>query len=143
MINEFQGPYRFLSNFWPVEIVYEGLVYPSVENAYQAAKSVDPVIRKKFTSVNSPVAKKLGQTIEIRPDWNDVKLGIMEELIRKKFENKELRQNLLDTKEKVLIEGNNWNDRFWGVCNGKGSNHLGKILMKIRAEIKISEVFGC
>jgi predicted NAD-dependent protein-ADP-ribosyltransferase YbiA (DUF1768 family) len=56
----------------------------------------------------------------------------MEELLRQKFSNPVMARKLLDTDENVLVEGNDWNDTFWGVCNGKGENHLGILLMKTR-----------
>ena len=83
-------------------------------------------------------AKSRGRQITLRPDWEEVKLGIMEEIVRVKFtQNHALRQQLLDTGDRELREGNNWHDTFWGVDlrTGKGENHLGKILMKIRSEL--------
>ena len=86
-------------------------------------------------------AKKYGKTVELRKDWEDVKLSIMEEIIREKFiYDPDLVKMLLDTGDKELIEGNNWNDTFWGMCRGKGENHLGKILMKLREELRMKEV---
>ena len=61
----------------------------------------------------------------------------MEDICRAKFtQNEELKKKLIDTGDATLIEGNTWNDTFWGVCNGVGENNLGKILMKIREELK-------
>lgn len=71
-----------------------------------------------------------------RQDWKDVKLRIMEDLVRQKFcKNQELQKKLLDTKGAFLEETNTWNDKFWGVCNGVGENHLGKILMRTRSAL--------
>lgn len=67
-----------------------------------------------------------------------MKDGIMEEIVRAKFtQNQELKAQLLSTGDAILIEGNTWNDRYWGVDvrSGVGKNHLGKILMKIRLEL--------
>ena len=58
----------------------------------------------------------------------------MENLLWQKFENPVLRKMLDATKPRELIEGNVWKDSFWGVYNGKGENHLGKLLMLIRSE---------
>lgn len=136
-IFEFQGEYRFLSNFWPSEVEMDGLIYPTVEHAYQAAKTLDIRIRKIILDLKTPAAaKKFAKTISLRPDWSNIKIGIMEDLVRKKFVNNiSLSSRLLNTGEGEIIEGNSWNDTFWGVCNGKGKNHLGKILMKIRSEL--------
>lgn len=137
-ITEFQGEYRFLSNFWPAEVEYEGDVYASVEHAYQAAKTLDRNGRAMIQRAASPgIAKRLGQNLPIRPDWENVKVGIMSQLVTEKFFNhKELQRKLLATGERDLIEGNYWGDTFWGVYRGKGSNYLGKILVAVRAGIR-------
>jgi hypothetical protein len=144
-INGFFREYRFLSNFYPCKVEYEGITYPSTEHAYQAAKTVDVEERKKIaTIVKSGDVKRYGRYyIKIRSDWEQVKLGIMLELNRKKFVGTSLTQKLLDTYPCNLEETNHWNDTFWGVCNGVGENNLGKILMQVRQEIKDrSEYFG-
>lgn len=137
MINGFFGKYRFLSNFYPATIEFEGDRYPSSENAYQAAK-VPKHLRLPFQDCGPGEAKKLGRKAAIIDvlTWDEAKLNIMELLIRDKFtRHKDLRQKLIDTGDEYLEETNNWRDVYWGVCNGKGENHLGKILMKIREEI--------
>jgi ribA/ribD-fused uncharacterized protein len=79
-------------------------------------------------------AKKFGRKVKLRDDWNDVRLQIMGEVVLTKFVvNKDLRDKLIATGQRELIEGNTWHDTFWGVCNGKGGNHLGKILMEVRS----------
>jgi len=134
-IEEFQGTYRWLSNFWPVPIVYDGITYESTEVAYQAAKTNNRKVREIFAKLTAAESKTLGQNIIIRPDWDAVKLDVMEEVLRYKFSNSEMRRKLIATGDAELIEGNNWNDTFWGVCKGVGQNHLGKLIMKIRDEI--------
>jgi len=137
MIDSFSGEYRFLSNFYMIDVEFEGMVYRSVEHAYQAAKSTDLSIRKHIQQFLTPgKAKRFGKSIEIREDWERVKVGIMYELIRKKFNNEELKSKLLDTGDLWIIEGNNWNDTFWGYCNGDGRNVLGVILMNVRDELR-------
>jgi N-glycosidase YbiA len=136
MINSFSGPHRFLSNFYPSPIIYGSIIYPTVEHAYQAAKSSDMSIRKQISLLNSPgKAKRAGQNVTLRLDWEEVKVEIMEDLIRIKFQNDDLYNKLLATIGEELIEGNNWGDTFWGVCDSVGENNLGKILMKIRDEM--------
>ena len=132
MISEFQGDFRFLSNFWPCVIEFEGIKFSSVEHAYQAAKTLDIKERKRIAKLLTPgKAKRAGQELKIRPDWEEIKLSIMRELLIKKFSHRELMFRLKLT-EGELIEGNNWGDTFWGICRGKGENHLGKLLMEIR-----------
>ncbi len=141
-IPEFQGEYRFLSNFWDAPVTYEGLTYRNNEAAFQAQKCIRAEDRAAFTSLRSDEAKRLGRRVELRPDWEQVKVGIMEELVRAKFtQNEELRALLLATGSRVLEEGNNWNDTFWGLDSKtrRGQNHLGKILMDVRSELSGAE----
>jgi ribA/ribD-fused uncharacterized protein len=135
-IQGFFGKYRFLSNFWPAEVCLYGKPYPSVEHAYQAAKTFDPMERDMIrTAPSAKLAKHLGKTIEIRPDWDKVKDRYMTNLVRQKFSKEPLRQQLLDTYPEYLEETNTWGDIYWGVCNHKGQNKLGMILMQIRNEL--------
>lgn len=128
--------YRFLSNFYPCEIEFDGKIYRTVEHAFVAAKTLDKNIRNDIRFISHlGKAKQFGKKIELRPDWDDVKLDIMEELLRKKFSQPYFRDLLSLTCDDLLIEGNNWNDTYWGVCRGVGKNHLGKLLMKIRSDI--------
>jgi ribA/ribD-fused uncharacterized protein len=135
MINSFSGDYRFLSNFWPCSVMLDGEEYQTVEHAYVAAKVTDPTIRRQIqTCPTAGKAKQFGRKVKLRADWDEVKLSVMEDLLRQKFSEKSLLNRLLDTKDHELIEGNHWNDTFLGVCNGVGDNNLGKLLMKIREE---------
>jgi ribA/ribD-fused uncharacterized protein len=138
-IDSFQGEYRFLSNFWPAVVDYEGISYPSVEHAYQSAKTLDRSERRRIAAIAEPgEAKRAGRALpNQRADWEQVKLRVMEDCVRYKFtRHADLREKLLATGTAELIEGNTWNDRFWGVCDGQGENHLGKILMKVRTELR-------
>ena len=138
MIKEFQGQYRFLSNFWYVNVVLDEHTYPSVEHAYVAAKTLSH--GERFCLMNPAMkpgeAKQIGRRLTLRDDWEQVKLEVMEDLVRQKFSMSPLKEMLLMTGQQELIEGNRWGDTFWGVCNGKGQNHLGKILMKVRSELQ-------
>jgi ribA/ribD-fused uncharacterized protein len=137
MIDSFSGVNSFLSNFFPVEVEYERIVYRTVEHAYQAAKSLDSRIRAEIAAITTAgAAKKRGQSVPARKDWEQVKLGVMEELLREKFRNVALKTLLIGTGDRELVEGNWWGDVFWGVCKGRGENHLGRLLMKIRSELK-------
>ena len=135
-ISSFTGDYRFLSNFYPVEVEFDDVIYHSVEHAYQAAKTLDKKERKQFHKHPLPTAaeaKKLGRTVSMRSDWDGVKLQVMEDLLVQKFAHVELKEQLSQTKGFLLVEGNYWGDTFWGVDNRKGGqNNLGKLLMKIR-----------
>lgn len=136
VINSFRGDFAFLSNFANVSIVYEGVVYPNVEHAFQGAKCANPTDKLMIARLATPaLAKKAGRRVQMRSDWDGIKVGVMKELLTLKFQNPKLRQMLLKTGDAVLIEGNQWNDTFWGICNGRGQNVLGRLLMEVRAEI--------
>jgi len=133
-IEQFRGPYYFLSNFYPAVVEVDGIRYENNEAAFQAQKQ--PERAKEFASLPPNEAKRLGRRVNLRPDWEAVKLEVMTDVVRAKFtQNEDLRKKLLATGEAELIEGNHWGDTYWGVCRGKGRNELGKILMKIRREL--------
>lgn len=133
-INSFRGEYSFLSNFYPAPTEYQGIIYPSAENAYQASKTLGD--RKPFESMTPTAAKRVGRQVVLRPDWDTVQVGVMRKVVFSKFSrNPDLAKLLLATGSAELIEGNTWNDTFWGVCKGKGENHLGKILMDCRKQL--------
>jgi ribA/ribD-fused uncharacterized protein len=136
-IAAFQGPYRFLSNFWPATVEFEGLTYPTVEHAYQSAKTLDRAERRRIAALPTPSdAKKAGRALPLRSDWEAVKFDVMEQCVRYKFtHNAELRSALIATGDAYLEEGNDWGDRVWGVYQGVGENRLGRILMKVRADM--------
>lgn len=152
IIDHFAGEHAFLSNFATALVRLDDRVYASVEHAYQAAKSLDPQKRQILSWEFNPEltagqAKRIGQNLKLRVDWEQVKMGVMYDLLWDKFTIPQLRDKLLATGDAELIEGNWWHDCFWGVCRGTercrqspheptGDNHLGKLLMKIREEIR-------
>lgn len=138
MINEFRGEHFFLSNFYPSPITYDGLNYGSTEAAFQAQKTTDMNERVRFQFMTPAEAKRAGRKLELRPDWDEIKDHVMYEVCKEKFTmHKDLRNQLLETELEELVEGNTWNDTYWGVCDGVGENKLGKILMQIRKEFQI------
>ena len=136
-IDSFTGEYSFLSNFYVSPFVHGGINYLTVEHAFQAAKTTDPDEQIRVASATTPgEAKKLGRKVKLRSDWESVKFRIMEDLLRIKFTSDHyLALQLIATGNQELVEGNSWGDRVWGTVNGKGQNHLGKLLMKIRSEL--------
>lgn len=138
-IDSFRGKHFFLSNFFPAEVTYNGLTFQNNEAAFQAQKTFSPEEQTAFSDLDPRTAKRRGRHVRLRTDWEDVKDGIMEDIVRAKFtQNPKLGEQLLSTGNAVLIEGNTWNDRYWGVDarSGAGKNHLGKILMKVRSELQ-------
>jgi len=137
LINEFRGKYFFLSNFYESDIIYEGIIYKNNEAAFQAQKITDYREQEQFWFASPSEAKILGRKVKIRKDWEQVKDEIMEDIVRAKFtQNEELKEKLLATGNEELVEGNTWGDIYWGVCKGRGKNMLGKILMKVRNELR-------
>lgn len=134
-IDYFREEYEFLSNFYPTKVIFDEITYCNSEAAYQAQKCLHPKDRMLFARLSSDEAKRLGQKVEMRSDWDEVKCGIMERIVYEKFtQNPTLAQDLLDTGNKPLKEGNYWKDLYWGVDlkSGEGENHLGIILMQLR-----------
>lgn len=135
MIDCFKGKYFFLSNFYPARVSYQGILYQNTEAAFHAQK--DPSRAKEFCNLNPSEAKRLGRRVKLRSDWELVKDNIMFDIVALKFkQNPFLTEKLLKTGDEELIEGNDWNDCYWGVCRGRGENKLGQILQRIRSELR-------
>ena len=144
-ITYFEGKFEFMSNFFPSVVFLDGDSYPTVENAYQAAKTLNCQIRWRMQNMQPGGAKRLGNSLQLRPDWESVKYEIMKDLVSQKFIQLPFKVKLLETGDSQLIEGNSWHDQIWGACNCGGSlgfckkkpttvasNWLGKILMEVR-----------
>ena len=138
MIDRFRGKYSFLSNMYPNPVKAWDTVFPAVENAFQCAKHPDAGqlvdLRRKFSQCTPSQSKRLGRHLDLRPDWDTYRLVAMRLLLDRKFSDPRLGQLLLSTSPHELVEENDWNDTFWGVCRGRGENQLGKMLMEIRIE---------
>lgn len=135
-ITSFRGPYFFLSNFFPCAVRFDGDTYPSVEHAYQAAKTLDPKVRAFLAQAPSPgEAKRRGYRLVLRPEWLSLRVPFMRQMLQAKFSDEVLRERLLATGDRPLVEENTWGDLFWGICRGRGENQLGKLLMEVRLEL--------
>ena len=138
VITAFRGAYAFLSNFYESPMTFHGVTYQSAKAAFQAQKCLTEVEKQGFAELTPIKAKRRGRQVMLRSDWDEVKLDIMEKIVRAKFiQNETLKALLLATGDAELKEGNTWNDMFWGIDSetGNGQNHLGKILMKVRDEV--------
>lgn len=143
MITEFRGEYSWLSNFYACPIHKGDYKYSCVENAYQSAKNDDPRW-KRFCSNNDPkIVKKKSKHVPLITGWHDYKHVVMYFCLKRKFRKEPFRFNLLTTGDEYIQEGNTWGDTYWGVCltTGKGKNVLGKLIMSIRNEILMENVF--
>jgi ribA/ribD-fused uncharacterized protein len=141
MIDSFRGKYRFLSNFWPCEVVYDNITFQSTEHAFQAAKTTNPMQIARILVARTPgEAKKIGSEVELRSDWITYRYVVMLDLQRQKYQIPELREKLRETKDHYLVEGNTWHDNTWGNCICpkcfyiEGENMLGKLIMQVRSE---------
>lgn len=140
MINKFRGANRFLSNFYETSVEWEGLIYPSSEAAFQAAKTLDQEDRKRFQTMAPTIAKREGYKVKLRENWEDIKIDVMYQIVLAKFsQNEFLKQKLIATGREWLEEGNTWGDRTWGTVDGIGNNYLGKVLMAVRSVLMLQE----
>lgn len=158
MISRFTRRNRMLSNFYPCVVELDDMLYPSVEHAYQAAKTDNKKHRRQIQKAERPgIAKIMGRAVELRDDWEEVKIGVMTWLLRDKFhgtfaDNQDCGEFLKETSPHVLVEGNQHGDWYWGAVpfqpgikeipvwvdderDWYGYNHLGILLMELRDEI--------
>lgn len=134
-ITKFRGDYFFLSNFYIAPVFYHGIRFENSEAAFQAAKC--PERMHEFCGLNPSDAKRLGRSVELRQNWEEIKYDVMYQVCKAKFlQNSDLKHMLIETGDAELVESNTWGDTIWGICNGVGENHLGKILMRIREELQ-------
>ena len=139
-IDSFKDEHRFLSNFYPSPVEFEGIRFPTVEHAYQFAKTLNEEWRERIRQAPTPgKAKRLGHKAPSRENWKEIKVGVMGELLKQKFAEAELKRRLIETAGQEIVEGNYWHDNFWGVCFCglccDGQNTLGRLLMEIRHEL--------
>lgn len=135
-IVKFRGQHWFLSNFYPVIITYQDHKFFTAEHAYHSAKATCKDDFDFIRTGRGPAdALHRSRRVAHREDWDDIKLQVMHDVLMEKFRLPRMRLLLQETGSRAIIEGNDWNECFWGVCDGRGENHLGKILMQIRREL--------
>ena len=137
--NSFRNDRSFLSNYYQSPIVIEPghVVYDTAEHLYQTCKTDDPHYQEWIRVATKPgEAKRRGRRVPIRSDWEKIKLDVMRDVLRLKFDQHPgLKQKLLDTGDEPLLEINAWRrTQFWSIdTSGVGENWLGKLLMELRA----------
>lgn len=122
------------SNFYPRRIKLDGKWYATVEHYFQACKAANRADHERVRSTDTPAAaRRLGRRIKLRKDWESIKEAVMHRGVLAKFEqHADLRQALLETTPRPLVEYAPW-DSYWGDGgDGRGQNRLGKILMQVR-----------
>ena len=136
-------PYGSFSNYSNHSVIIDNLLYKTTEHYFQSQKFINnPTYMELIRTSSSPsISKKLGstRTYKIRDDWESVKDDIMLKASRHKFtQHNDLKQLLLSTNDKILVEHTQF-DSYWGDGkDGKGLNKLGKCLMIIREELRNS-----
>ncbi|MFC4122068.1 NADAR family protein [Nonomuraea zeae] len=152
VIDDFRGEYEALSNFAPIPVaIYSTLegreiVYSTGEHAFNAAKTTDPAERAAIAAAPSPgEAKRIGRGVALRPGWDErIRYAAMRMVLKAKFApSSPAAAVLLSTGNALLVEGNRWHDQHWGdcycgraSCEGSGANHLGRMLMQRRTELR-------
>lgn len=145
VIAEFEGKHDWLSNRFLSPIRwYPDLTFKAVEYGFVYFKTTNPQVREKVLACPDPyAAHAFGRAMAMRPDWDEIKFGIMYELVKQKFEKSpELTMKLIRTGDVLLVEGNTEHDNIWGDCKCDdcshipGENWLGKILMSLRAQFR-------
>lgn len=150
MINNFADEYDFLSNFYvqDIPINVDGIIYYSVEAAFQASKTLDLELRLQIAKCTPGQSKREGRKLLLREDWDIIKNDVMLQCLREKFKITSYWKKLQDTGGHFLLEGNTWHDNYWGNCNclgcrnRAGENVLGKLLMKVRHESRAIPTIG-
>src|SRR5438309_1415027 len=136
----FRGDRFFLSNFYPATVALGELLptLPTSEHAYVWHKTLEPAEQALVEMARTPGdVKRLGRRLTVRGDWELVKLHVMRKVVLLKFrQHDDLAGKLLATGSEVLVEANEWGDRYWGTCQGVGQNWLGKVLMETRDQLR-------
>lgn len=148
-IRSFTDNYRWLSNFWVGKPVMSlGVEFQTAEHLYQALKTNDPdQIEWVRTSPTPGTAKRRGAKVDLRPDWDLMRVDAMMYTLGRKFMGEQVLQDwLLSTGDAELVEGNTWHDNYFGVCSCDGcrdnpevwpKNVLGKLLMNLRKDLRL------
>lgn len=152
-ITQFRGEYSWLSNFFPVDVILhpedlnEPIIFPSVENAYQAGKCSNSTDMLNFVDITPAEAKKLSRLKKYKTkqfkkttNFELFKLELMYGLLVQKYNIEPFKSLLIATGDCYIQEGNLWGDMFFGYClkTNQGKNHLGHMIMNIREKIKDS-----
>lgn len=133
--DQHDGGHSYLANDYPAPITVDGDTFPTIEHAYWALATSDLDAREKI--MHAPTARearKIGQGVPLRPNWNTVRPAVMLRLVREKVrQHPDLAARLLTTGDGRLINGVDFS-RYWG-SSQQGRNWLGRILELVRAEL--------
>ena len=143
----YENDFYVLSNFSAFQLWFAGLRFETAEHAYHWMKfprrpGLQARIREAW-SAHDAFTLAGEEKANRRPDWDDVKVEVMRDILRHKVkQHAYVRRKLLDTGDRELIE-DSWRDDFWGWGpNRTGLNMLGKLWMEIRAELRAQQGGG-
>lgn len=142
----YEQDHYYLSNFSAFAVEFEGERYPTSEHAYQAQKFEDSTMREAIREADSAhEAFKMAERWKVwrRSDWDDVKIGIMRDILEAKVrQHAYVHRKLLETGDRSLIE-NSWRDGFWGWGPMQdGKNELGLLWMDIRDQLRETGMYA-
>ncbi|WP_310554701.1 NADAR family protein [Flavobacterium sp.] len=142
------------SQWWRAPFLIDGVKYPTAEHWMMSQKAIafnDNDNYSKIIEAKSPVeAKAIGRQVRNFNDviWNEKRGEIVIKGNLEKFtQNKELKEFLLNTKERILVEASPV-DAIWGIGltadnekaqnpkQWRGLNLLGFALMEVRDELR-------
>jgi ribA/ribD-fused uncharacterized protein len=132
----YEGPYGYMSNFYPKWFRWRRFEWPDIEHAFQYAKTTNPTEQQNIRTALTPsIAKRLGRVCTLREDWENIKDILMYELVLAKFsQNESIADSLLSTGDSLIVE-NAKHDEYWGIGRGNGRNQMGKTLMAVRSHL--------
>ncbi len=138
IINRFEGAYAWLSNFYEREFELDGRTWPTVEHYFQAMKTHDHRQQEWIRAAPDPAtAKRRGRKATLRGGWMRYRHEVMFRALEAKFrQHPDLKERLIATENAYLEEGNDWGDDYWGTVDARGANHLGYLLMEVRARLQ-------
>ncbi len=136
----YEHDFYIFSNFSSFAIEWKGDLWMTSEHVYQAEKFEDPTIRKEIQecrSAHNAMKTAHKHRSAYRENWDNLKLAVMKEILHTKVEQHPyVKKKLLESGDKELIE-NSWRDDYWGWGPNKdGANHLGKLWMQVRDEVR-------
>ena len=136
----YEHEFYVFSNFSSFAIEWKGVLWPTSEHVYHSEKFDNEDLKNQIRNARSAhEALKLAQANigKYRKNWDSIKLDIMKQILRAKVDQHPyVKKKLLETGDKELVE-DSWRDAYWGWGPNKdGENHLGKLWMEVRAELK-------
>lgn len=140
----YEHEFYVFSNFSSFQLEWKGKLWPTSEHAYHSEKFDDEELKERIRNTRSAHdALKLAHTHKdkYKKDWDEIKLEVMKQILRAKvYQHPYVMKKLLQSGDRELIE-DSWRDSFWGWGSNKdGHNHLGRLWMELRDEVRLREL---